>query len=293
MSTKESIPAGMEPRPAVLKSRAWHGWIGWLLVGVSWPLNWLLPGLRTHVLFFPLWLGYTLIVDALVLRRTGSSLLTRSPRDFGLLFVISAPAWWLFEVINWRTGNWQYLGGELFSNVEYFVLASVSFSTVIPAVLSTAQLMGSFGWIERFARGPRISATPRVCWGLSLSGCAMLGLVLAWPRYFYPLVWASLFCLLEPINVWLGKRSILTRLQYGDWRTVIALCMGTLTCGFFWEMWNYFSYPKWIYHVPFANFWHLFEMPLLGYLGYLPFGLELYVLVHLVQRRTFELQIGN
>lgn len=293
MSTKESIPAGMEPRPAVLKSRAWHGWIGWLLVGVSWPLNWLLPGLRTHVLFFPLWLGYTLIVDALVLRRTGSSLLTRSPRDFGLLFVISAPAWWLFEVINWRTGNWQYLGGELFSNLEYFVLASVSFSTVIPAVLSTAQLMGSFGWIERFARGPRISATPRVCWGLFLSGCAMLGLVLAWPRYFYPLVWASLFCLLEPINVWLGKRSILTRLQYGDWRTVIALCMGTLTCGFFWEMWNYFSYPKWIYHVPFANFWHLFEMPLLGYLGYLPFGLELYVLVHLVQRRTFELQIGN
>jgi len=293
MSTKESIPAGMEPRPAVLKSRAWHGWIGWLLVGVSWPLNWLLPGLRTHVLFFPLWLGYTLIVDALVLRRTGSSLLTRSPRDFGLLFVISAPAWWLFEVINWRTGNWQYLGGELFSNVEYFVLASVSFSTVIPAVLSTAQLMGSFGWIERFARGPRISATPRVCWGLFLSGCAMLGLVLAWPRYFYPLVWASLFCLLEPINVWLGKRSILARLQYGDWRTVIALCMGTLTCGFFWEMWNYFSYPKWIYHVPFANFWHLFEMPLLGYLGYLPFGLELYVLVHLVQRRTFELQIGN
>ncbi len=293
MSTKESIPAGMEGRPAVLKSRAWHGWIGWLLVGVSWPLNWLLPGLRTHVLFFPLWLGYTLIVDALVLRRTGSSLLTRSPRDFGLLFVISAPAWWLFEVINWRTGNWQYLGGELFSNVEYFVLASVSFSTVIPAVLSTAQLMGSFGWIERFARGPRISATPRVCWGLFLSGCAMLGLVLAWPRYFYPLVWASLFCLLEPINVWLGKRSILTRLHYGDWRTVIALCMGTLTCGFFWEMWNYFSYPKWIYHVPFANFWHLFEMPLLGYLGYLPFGLELYVLVHLVQRRTFELQIGN
>ena len=293
MSTKESIPAGMEPRPAVLKSRAWHGWIGWVLVGVSWPLNWLLPGLRTHVLFFPLWLGYTLIVDALVLRRTGSSLLTRSPRDFGLLFVISAPAWWLFEVINWRTGNWQYLGGELFSNVEYFVLASVSFSTVIPAVLSTAQLMGSFGWIERFARGPRISATPRVCWGLFLSGCAMLGLVLAWPRYFYPLVWASLFCLLEPINVWLGKRSILARLQYGDWRTVIALCMGTLTCGFFWEMWNYFSYPKWIYHVPFANFWHLFEMPLLGYLGYLPFGLELYVLVHLVQRRTFELQIGN
>ncbi|MFQ5960830.1 MAG: hypothetical protein ACE5MG_05500 [Candidatus Methylomirabilales bacterium] len=273
--------------------RAWYEWIGWLLLGVSWPLNWLLPGLRTHVLFFPLWLGYTLIVDGLVFRRTGSSLLTRSPRDFAMLFLISAPAWWLFEIINWRTANWQYLGGELFSQVEYFVLASVSFSTVIPAVFSTAELVGTFGWIERFAHGRRISPTPRTCWGLFLTGCAMLGLVLAFPRYFYPLVWVSLFCILEPINVWVGKRSILTHLQHGDWRTVVALCTGALTCGFFWEMWNYFSYPKWAYHVPFANFWHLFEMPLLGYLGYLPFGLELYVLAHLVGRRTFELRIGN
>jgi len=273
--------------------RAWHGWIGWLLVAVSWPLNWLLPGFRTHVLFFPLWLGYTLIVDSLVLRRTGSSLLTRSPRDFVMLFVISAPAWWVFEIINWRTGNWQYIGRESFSVLEYVVLASVSFSTVIPAVFSTAELASTFGWIERFAHGRRIAATPRICRGLFLTGCAMLGLLLAFPRYFYPLVWVSLFFILEPINVWVGKRSVLTRLQHGDWRTVIALWTGTLTCGFFWEMWNYFSYPKWVYHVPGANFWHVFEMPLLGYVGYLAFGLELYVLVHLVERRTFDLRIGR
>ena len=124
-------------------------------------------------------------------------------------------------------------------------------------------------------------------------GFAMLGLLLVWPRYFYPLMWVSLVLILEPINVWLGKRSILTRLHHGDWRTVIALGTGALTCGFFWEMWNYLSYPKWIYHVPFADFWHLFEMPLLGYLGYLPFGLELYLLVHLIERRTFQLRIGT
>jgi len=98
--------------------------VGGLLLGVAWSLNWLLPGPRTHVLFFSLWLGYILVVDALLLRRTGSSLLTRSPRDFGMLFVISAPVWWLFEAINWRTGNWEYLGRELFSDLEYFVLAS-------------------------------------------------------------------------------------------------------------------------------------------------------------------------
>lgn len=279
-------------KAAVSETRTWHGWIGWLLVAVSWPLNWLLPGPRSHVLFFPLWLGYTLVVDALVLRRTGSSLFSRSPWDFGLLFVLSAPAWWLFEIINWRTGNWLYLGRELFSPLEYFAFASLSFSTVIPAVFTTAELMRTFGWIERFARGPRIQSTPRVCWGLFVTGSVMLGLLVVWPRYFYPFVWLSLFFIVEPVNAWLGKRSILIRLQDGDWRTVVALWTGALTCGFFWEMWNYFSYPKWTYHVPFANFVHLFEMPLLGYLGYLPFGLELYALVHLVQGRTSQLRIN-
>ena len=30
-----------------------------------WPLNWGLEGMRSHVGFFPLWLGYCLTVDAL------------------------------------------------------------------------------------------------------------------------------------------------------------------------------------------------------------------------------------
>ncbi len=272
-------------------TRGWHGGIGCLLLGVAWPLNWLLPGPRTHVLFFPLWLGYILVVDAVVHRRTGSSLLTRSPRDFAMLFVISVPAWWLFEAINWWTGNWEYLGRELFSDLEYFVLASLNFSTVMPAVFSTAELMGTFGWMQRFSRGPRVSAAARVCSGLFLTGLAMLGLLLVSPQIFYPFVWISVFCLVEPINFWLGRRSILTRLKEGDWRMVAALLTGTLACGFFWEMWNYLSYPKWIYHIPSANFWHLFEMPLLGYLGYLPFGLELYVLAHLVRHRPPALRI--
>src|SRR5215210_7335183 len=106
--------------PRFAMAIAWHGWIGWLLIMIFWPLNWLLPGLRTHLLFFPLWLGYALAVDALVLRRSGTSLLARSPRDFALLFVISTPAWWLFEVLNWRAANWEYIGRNLFSDVEYF-----------------------------------------------------------------------------------------------------------------------------------------------------------------------------
>jgi hypothetical protein len=47
-------------------------------------------------------------------------------------------------------------------------------------------------------------------------------------------------------------------------------------------MWNYYSWPKWIYHTPGAQFLPVFEMPLLGYGGYVPFGLELFGLRNLI-----------
>src|SRR5208282_2970355 len=75
-----------------------QGWLGLLLLAVCWPLNWTLAGSRTAYLFFPLWLGYILVVDALVLSRTGTSIWTRSRGEFRLLFVTAVPAWWLLSV---------------------------------------------------------------------------------------------------------------------------------------------------------------------------------------------------
>src|SRR6266851_1755200 len=86
-----------------------QGWVGLLLIATCWPLNWTLKGV-TEYLFFPLWLGYVLVVDALVAARTGSSMWTRSRKEFVLLFVASSPVWWMFEVINHRTANREYLG---------------------------------------------------------------------------------------------------------------------------------------------------------------------------------------
>src|SRR6476646_930550 len=96
-----------------------RGWIGLILLAVCWPLNWTLPGVRTAYLFFPLWLGYILLIDALVWIRIGNSIWTRSHKSFVLLFCLSVPAWWLFELINWRTANWEYLGRELFSPLQF------------------------------------------------------------------------------------------------------------------------------------------------------------------------------
>jgi hypothetical protein len=270
-----------------------QGWLGLLLLAVCWPLDWTLPGNRTAYLFFPLWLGYILVVDALVLCRTGSSLWTRSRRDFLLLFAASVPAWWLFEAINERTGNWEYLGSSSFTDLEYYLLCTVSFSTVMPAVFEAAELAGSLHWMRRLATGPRLRSTPSLNQGMFLAGAVMLALTLMWPKVFYPFVWTSLVFLLEPVNYWLGRRHFLQDLERGDWRRVASLALGAVICGFFWEMWNYYSYPKWIYHTPGAQFLHIFEMPLLGYGGYIPFALELYALKNLLWPGSPELRMGR
>jgi len=224
-----------------------------------------------------LWLGYILVADALVQMRTGSSIWMRSRRDFVLLFLISAPVWWSFELINLRTGNWEYLGPELFDPLQ-LLLSTISYTVVAPAVFETAELIRNFRWMDRFASGSRLPSTRAVFVGLFVVGLAMLSAMLAWPKIFYPFTWIALVFILEPINHWTARSYFLKELREGDWRTVISLSLGALVCGLFWEMWNYYSFPKWIYHIPGLAFFHVFEMPLLGYGGYVPFALELYAL---------------
>lgn len=247
--------------------------------------------MRTAYLFFPLWLGYILAVDALVWARTGSSLWKRSRANFVLLFAASSPVWWLFEWINNRTGNWEYIGSNHFTAFQYYLLCSISFSTVMPAVFETAELVRSFDWVSRLKPGLRVEPTPRNNVLLFLGGLLALSLTLLWPKYFYPLVWVAIVLLLEPLNWRLGRDTFLDWLRRGDWRPILSLAVGALVCGFFWEMWNFYSHPKWVYHTPGAQFFHIFEMPLLGYGGYIPFALELYALKSLLLPRSIRLNL--
>jgi len=258
-----------------------HGWLGLALVILFWILNWTLNGTRTHWGFFPLWLGYCLTVDGLVYLRTRTSLLTRSRQDYIGLFLISAPVWWIFELLNLRTQNWSYIGAEAFTPVQYAFWTTLSFTTVIPAVFGSAELFASFDFIKRIKGGPVIGSDRRTTVGFFLAGWLLLALLLIWPLIFFPFIWISVYFILEPINIWLGNRSLADWTKRGDWRPVISLWLGVLLTAFFWEMWNFYSFPKWIYWIPWGDWFHLFEMPLLGYGGYLPFALELYAIYHL------------
>ncbi len=259
-----------------------YGWIGILLIAVFWFLNWSLSGLRTQWGFFPLWLGYIITVDALVFKIKNTSLIKRNVKHFLAMFIISAPAWWLFEFFNQFTHNWIYDGRQFFTDTQFFLLASLSFSTVIPAVFETAELAGTFNWIKNLKKGPVIFGSNKTLLIISAAGIITLALVLVFPKYFYPLIWISVYFIIEPINVKLKNRALIRFTEKGDWRPIISLAIGCLICGFFWEMWNYYSYPKWLYNLPMVNFLHIFEMPVLGFIGYIPFSLELFALYHFV-----------
>ena len=197
---------------------------------------------------------------------------------------MSVPGWWLFEYLNQFLENWAYLGVETYSLWSYALFASLSFSTVTPAVFETAELMASFvpGNGRRsdtnLSLGPRGAAT-----AVAVGFLLLVGLTLS-PDLLYPAAWLWAFLLFDAVNARCGWPSILGDILAGHWRRPGALAVAALVCGFFWELWNMWAYPKWIYHVPiFADGGafdapKLFEMPLPGYLGYLPLGLEVFAL---------------
>lgn len=265
-----------------------HLLAGIALIAVAWPLAWFGPSPYAHYTFFPLWLGYILTVDGITAHRTGTSLLIRDRRRFMLLFAFSIPLWWLFELANQFLGNWRYIPARDYRPMVYTLLASISFSTVIPAIFVTAELWRSVAPLSGEIRWIRIAPSRR---GLILTAIAGLMLFLgslAFPDILFAFVWIGLFLFVDVINHFTGGKNITAQIVEGQWDTVLVLFAAGLTCGFFWELWNIWSLPKWVYEVPHVGFLKIFEMPILGYGGYLPFALEVFALYHLMHTLLFR-----
>lgn len=256
----------------------WWGWAGAALGVASWILAWgrfpWMGGFQAHT-FAPLWIAFILLVNAFTLRRTGRCLVLSRTRAFLLLFPVSAGFWWSFEYLNRFVGNWRYVGGVEFGAVEYFLFATLPFATVLPAVLSTRELLLSFPRLDGAFREWRPLSPPNpavvACAGLLFS-CAGLFAVGIVPDFAFPLVWVAPPTLLISLAALRGEPHTLSGIASGDWRTVVSSVLAALLCGFFWETWNFGSTTKWVYAIPYVDALHVFEMPLLGYAGYLPFG---------------------
>lgn len=232
-------------------------------------------------LYFPvIWLGYILFMDAAVYAQTGASPFVRARKLFLVSFALSAVFWWTFELLNTDVQNWIYIGGGAYTGLPFAVIASIDFSIVLPAVWVSALFICALlpGREPQMLR--QTSVPSRLLWLELSAGIVCLTLPLVFPRYAYGLIWGCAFLLLDPLNHALGRPSMIGAVWRGRWRPPVSFALGALMCGFFWEAWNYWSLPRWIYNIPYVGFAHIFEMPLLGWSGYLPFGLELFAMAN-------------
>ncbi len=224
------------------------------------------------------WFGFILFLDAAIRAQCGRSLFGDARAIFFALIPLSAAFWWLFEGFDLIVHSWSYVGGDQYTGLWFVAFATIPFSTVLLAVWSAA---GMIHILIPGHDGPQRNAVPAVflAW-VFVGGCACLMLPLLFPRYAFGLIWGCTALMLDPINAYLGRPSMVRALWNRCWRLPASFALGGLFCGVFWEAWNFWSLPKWVYAVPYVNFLHVFEMPLLGYGGYLPFGLEVFTMVN-------------
>lgn len=272
----------------------WWGWAGSLLLGCSWVVAWnrfpWFKALQPHM-FTPLWLGYILLANGLTLSRTGHCLIIERPRFFLALFPASAAFWWCFEYLNRFVQNWYYVGPHALTASEYFIQATVPFSTVLPAVLSTMELLASVPAVtrglDRLPQMPSVAKRPAGWMVLLVASAGLTGIGI-WPDRLFPLVWVAPLLVITGVQMLAKEETIFSVLGEGKGTSLWLAALAALVCGLCWEMWNYKSLVHWEYAIPSVHAFKLFEMPVLGYAGYLPFGLECLAVTLLVFPRQYR-----
>jgi len=220
------------------------------------------------------WWSFILIMDSLNFRIRKISPLSESTKTFLFSAYISVFVWLIFELFNLMLKNWSYHDLPA-SPWERWLGYFIAFASVIPAMREISFFMEGLLKKKSIALF-RLKAPPHF-----LKLCVFLGLVfiflaITWPSLFFPLVWICFIFLLEPINFWLKNETFLFDLERKDWTRLWSWIIAGLVAGFFWEFWNFLANSRWEYFLPYLNFWRVFEMPVFGYTGFMPFALEIF-----------------
>jgi hypothetical protein len=277
----------------------WWGWGGLGFLLLSWTLAWSrfpwFQPFQNHT-FTPLWIGYILVINALTVKRTGHCLLTEKSFFYLSLFPISAGFWWIFEFLNRFVQNWYYIGSIELTATNYFFAATIPFSTILPAVVGTSEYLGSFSRLrlpyQKWCKVPIPDGRGFGGVNLLVACIGLMGIGI-WPNLLYPFLWLSpLIIFIGLQRIW-GEKTLLEDIRNGDWSPVVLPGLAGLICGFFWELWNYYSLAHWKYLIPHVQAVQIFEMPLLGYFGYFPFGITCIVFVQFLMGEFSSPQLSS
>jgi hypothetical protein len=223
------------------------------------------------LLRFPIcWVGVLIALDGAARLRMGRSPLA-TPADWIACATASVLFWDVFELVDLRLRNWWYTGVSP-DPLASAAFGAVSFATVLPAVRLGLSVLHQPDAVAPAPRRPLL---------LAATGFVMLALALLFPRVAFPLAWIFLWPLCEAAACLLPMRALATPLES---RVFLRVAILGLPLGLLWESLNWNCERGWVYTVPHFESPKLFEMPLAGYLGYLPFLLEAAAALALLDR---------
>ncbi|HNV85680.1 MAG TPA: hypothetical protein PKL97_01785 [Candidatus Omnitrophota bacterium] len=216
------------------------------------------------------WYGYILFVDGCLEARSGRSLLIHRTGEFLAMFPVSVGLWCVFELHNLRFKNWEYIGLPESDSVTAFAMI-ISFATILPAIMVTAEFLEGLG-VGKRKPAARTYPERRLIAGIA-AGMVLIAIPTIAPSiYTGPLIWGGYFLVFVSLNRLLG----IPNGRDGERRMGMTnLLLAGYICGIVWETLNYWAATKWIYHVPYLADVKLFEMPVPGFLGFGPFAVAI------------------
>lgn len=257
----------------------WYGILGIFLIIISQAALFL--RIDIPFLTFSVWLGYILLIDCFVYMVKKNSYLMNKKAKLVLMTLLSVNIWFVFEIFNTysKFQGWQYVnlgGSPLFTLIR----VALAFATIMPAVLETSDLLGSLHLFRKMR--PRLSIPVNSGIVSILFAMGLIFIVLPFviqTPWIWAFVWIGFIMLIDPILYFFHvEKSVLYQLQQRKFHIILSVVTAGYICGFLWEFWNYWAYTKWYYTIPILENIKVFELPLIGFLAYGPFALELYVM---------------
>jgi len=281
---KKVVPAAPN-KPLPLPVWFWVGlvstlfflWLMWTRVTIF--------GSLVYYAFTPLWWSFIFTLDGVVYRyNNGQSLLSSKPKTLLISALVSLVGWYVFEYYNYfALGNWYYPQTESIPSLSHetvVVIFLLAYTTVWPAIFQWYMLLNTCpSLVSRYSQGPKVSLNGNF---LLYAGYVLLFLMVFWPYPLFWVLWIGILMIFSGLLIKLNIWTPFTEMAKGNWTPALLVALATMLNGFVWECWNYGSaHPQmpitnpnyWVYDIPYVNVIHIFsEMPLLGYMGYMPFG---------------------